>query len=398
MRLSVAANYDTGLIPQLARYPVKEIYGKYPADVVGGGRPSYMARPLSRQALNNYVQTLKEHGIEFNYLFNSSCLGNREWSKGWQKKTDRLLDELSGMGVPWLTVSNPYLLELIRKRHPHFKIKVGIYAQVDTAERARFWEGLGADCITLESFSINRAFERLLDIRRAVSCDLQLIVNHCCLPNCAIQPYHQNQFAHASDGSRGLCLDYCFFTCTLLRLQNPHLFIQAGWIRPEDLKTYEDLGFSSFKLMERNIPSENLLQRVRVYSERSFQGNLAELLLSHAFPKPPPGPRVWNWRFFFRPLDLNPRRLLPLMKLARRQGMLFPRETFPIHIDASKIPSDFLGHIQEQGCGERGCQGCGYCRKVAEEAVNIDSAFQDETVSGLRAVKDSMISGSLWNV
>ena len=397
MRLSVAANYDTGLIPKLACYPVKEVYGKYPADVVGGGRPSYMARPLSRKTLGNYVEALKRHDIEFNYLFNSSCLGNREWSGRWQKKANRLLDELSDMGVPWLTVSTPYLLELIKKRYPHFKLKVGIYAQVDTSERARFWADLGADCITLESFSINRAFERLHEIRQAVACDLQLIVNHCCLPNCAMQPYHQNQFAHASDGSRGLFLDYCFLNCTLQRLKNAQLFIQAGWIRPEDLSIYENMGFTSFKLMERNIPSENLIQRVKAYSERAFQGNLAELFLSHGFSKPPPGPRIWNWRFFFRPLDVNPRRLLPFMRLARRQGMLFPRDGFPIHIEAAKIPSDFLNHIRQRGCGEKGCQSCGYCTEVAEAALSIENRFLQDSIAELREAKDSMISGSLWN-
>ena len=397
MRLSVAANYDTELVPELARYPVKEIYGKYPADIVGGGRPSYMGSPLSRKSLKNYVEVLKQHGIEFNYLFNSSCLGNREWSGRWQKKTNHLLDELSEMGIPWLTVSTPFLLELIKNRYPHFKVKVGIYAQVDTAERARFWADLGADSITLESFSINRAFERLHEIRRAVTCDLQLIANHCCLPNCAMQPYHQNQFAHASDGSGGLFLDYCFLNCSLLRLQNPRFFIQAGWIRPEDLSLYENMGFTSFKLMERNIPSENLLQRVKAYSERFFKGNLAELFLSHGFPKPPPGPRIWNWRFFFRPLDLNPRRLVPFLRLARRQGMLFPRDSFPIHIDAVKIPSDFLDHMREQGCGEKGCQECGYCEDVAEAAVGIESPFLQESIAELKKVKDSMVSGSLWN-
>ncbi len=398
MRLSIAANYDTELIPQLAGYPVKEVYGKYPSDVVGGGRPSYMGSPLSRKELNSYARALEKYGIEFNYLLNSSCLGNREWSGRWQKKLRRLLDELSEMEIPWLTVSTPYLLELIKKRYPHFKIKVGIYAQVDTAERARFWEDLGANSIALESFSINRAFNRLKEIRQAVSCDLQLIANHCCLPNCAMQPYHQNQFAHASDGSRELFIDYCFLNCTRLRLEKPQLFIQAGWIRPEDLEVYENMGFSSFKLMERSIPSENLLQRVKAYSERSFQGNLAELLLSHGFPKSPPKSQMWNWRFFFRPFSINPRRLLPLLRLARQQGMLFPRESFPVHIDTEKIPPDFLRTMQDQGCGEKGCQSCGYCREVAEAALNIESHFLQDSIARLQEVKGSMVSGSFWNV
>ena len=100
---------------------------------------------------------------------------------------------------------------------------------------AVFEEDLGADEITLESFSINRNFDRLQNIRRAVRCSLQLIVNHPCLPNCPMQIAHQNDFAHSSDGSRRLFIDYCLFTCSAMRLKDPCLFIKSGWIRPEDL-------------------------------------------------------------------------------------------------------------------------------------------------------------------
>ena len=33
-----------------------------------------------------------------------------------------------------------------------------------------------------------------------------------------MQPYHQNGFAHSSDGSRELFIDYCFLHCTMERL------------------------------------------------------------------------------------------------------------------------------------------------------------------------------------
>ena len=40
MNLTVPANYDLELVPALAQYPVAEVYGKLPGDLVGGGRPS----------------------------------------------------------------------------------------------------------------------------------------------------------------------------------------------------------------------------------------------------------------------------------------------------------------------------------------------------------------------
>ena len=46
-RFSLAANYDPELVPKLAAYPVDEVYGKFPDDGVSGGRPRYLATPLT---------------------------------------------------------------------------------------------------------------------------------------------------------------------------------------------------------------------------------------------------------------------------------------------------------------------------------------------------------------
>src|ERR1017187_2444098 len=186
-RFSLAANYDSELVPALAPYPVDEVYGRFPTDGTSSGRPRYLATPLSEADLRSYIRLLDHHGIAFNYLLNGACFGNREWTRPWQKRVTALLTKLGRLGVRRVTVSTPLLLELVTRRFPEFKVRVGIYAQVDTPRRARFWEDLGADAITLESFSINRNFRRLAAIRQSVHCELQLIANHVCLLNCPLQ-------------------------------------------------------------------------------------------------------------------------------------------------------------------------------------------------------------------
>jgi collagenase-like PrtC family protease len=300
-KFSLAANYDPELVPQLAGYPVDEVYGKFPTDGVSSGRPRYLATPLSETDLRNYIRLLERHGIAFNYLLNGACFANREWTRPWQRKVTALLSKLGKLGVRRVTVSTPFLLELVKRRFPEFKVRVGIYAQVDTPRRARFWEDLGADAIVLESFSINRNFRRLAAIRQAVRCDLELIANHVCLMNCPMQTYHQNGFAHASDDTGTLFIDYCFMRCSRTRLMDPSQFIKSAWIRPEDLAVYEAMGYTTFKLLERGIPSAELLRRVKAYSERRFDGNLAELLLSYGFKQPVRKESLWNLRHFFKP-------------------------------------------------------------------------------------------------
>jgi len=397
-KFSLAANYDPELVPALAAYPVDEVYGKFPADGVSGGRPRYLATPLSEADLGRYINVLDRHDIAFNYLLNGACFGNREWTRPWQKRVNALLSKLGNLGVHRVTVSTPFLLELVKRRFPEFKVRVGIYAQVDTPRRARFWEELGADAITLESFSINRDFRRLAAIRQAVSCGLQLIANHACFLNCPLQTYHQNGFAHASDDTSTLFIDYCFLRCSRLRLSDPSQFIKAAWIRPEDLAAYEAMGYTTFKLLERGIPSAELLRRVKAYSERQFSGNLAELLLSYGFKEPARRESLWTLRHFWKPWQANPLRLKPLLDLARLQGMLSSLPEFPIRVDARQIPENFLDGFRDRDCVSTDCQACGYCERIAEQAVSISPEYRTAVLEKYAEIDDTMATGGLWGV
>ena len=393
---SVAANYEPSIVPQLSRHPVSEVYGKLPRDLVGGGRPSYLGTDQSFRQLEDYVGALRDAGIRFNYLFNSACLGNREWSRGWQRKFDRLSDKLLKMGTDTFTVSTPYLLEVMRTRHPELRLKVGIFAQVDTPRRARFWEELGADAITLESFSINRNFARLKEIRDAVNCDLQLIVNHCCLPNCPMQVYHQNGFAHSSDRTGRLFIDYCFFKCSRLRCLDPSLYIKSAWIRPEDLGAYEDLGYHSFKLTERGLPSNEVLKRVQAYSARKFEGNLAELLLFCGSGQVQQRGIKWLLRHFFKPSQVLPWKLKSLYRLADEQGMFSALDELPVRIDGNRLPVDFLEKFRTLDCSNTDCRQCGYCATVAESTVRIDEEYRQRVLQHGAAAEQSLLDGSFW--
>ncbi|MGM0380545.1 MAG: U32 family peptidase [bacterium] len=369
MKLHLAANYDSRLVDELEETSVASVYGKMQGDVVGGGRSSYMGQSLSWTELADYIARLKKKGIEFTYLLNSSCLGNREWTRSAQKKIRKLLDRIVEAGAGGVTVSTPYLLKLIKERHPDLHVTVGIYAQVDTLKRVRFWESLGADAITLESFSINRNFTTLRKIRAGAEAELILIANHICLPNCGLQPYHQNCFAHSSDNSGNFFIDYSYLKCNRRRFANPELFISSSWIRPEDIENYEDMGFETFKLLERDLPTSLLLKRVQAYEEGEFNGNLAELFLSHSFGRQKDGLSFWHYLFNLFSVPLKS--LLRADKFMKSQGLLHELDECPVQIDSEKIPADFLAHFKDRDCLNSECDRCGYCREIANEAVTI---------------------------
>jgi len=84
-----------------------KFYGKFPTDGVSGGRPRYLATPLSETDLRNYIRLLERHGIAFNYLLNGACFGNREWTRP-AEKGDGPAGQVGEMGVRRVTVSRHF--------------------------------------------------------------------------------------------------------------------------------------------------------------------------------------------------------------------------------------------------------------------------------------------------
>jgi collagenase-like PrtC family protease len=93
-------------------------------------------------------------------------------------------------------------------------------------------------------------------------------VNNSCLQSCPYTAYHKVTLAHASQAghaSRGFFVDYCYLKCSFLKLLEPVNYIRSDWIRPEDLARYEALGYTTFKLTERNAPTEVMARRVKAW-------------------------------------------------------------------------------------------------------------------------------------
>ncbi len=393
MKLHLAANYDPTLVDRLEENSVTTVYGKLPNDVVGGGRAAYMGKNLGWPELTRYIKKLRDTGRRFSYLLNSSCMGNREWSRRTQKKLRKLLDKIVRSGAESVTVSTPYLLRLIKKNYPDLRVTVGVYAQVDTVKRVRFWESQGADAITLESFSLNREFDRLRKIVEVASAELILIANHLCLPNCSLQPYHQNGFAHSSDNSRELFIDYCYLKCNQQRFSNPALFISSSWIRPEDIKIYEQLGFNTFKLLERDLPTSVLLERVAAYENREYHGNLARLFLSHSFGRPRVSTSLWE--YLLKLLSAPFKSLRRANNFMKDQGLLHELDECPVIIDSEQIPTDFLSFFNDKDCLNSDCSNCGYCAEIAGRAVTITSALTEKKYTNFL---DRLETGEFWDV
>jgi collagenase-like PrtC family protease len=406
MKLSVACNFDEELLEGLAPYPVYEVYGKLTADYFGGGRPSFYLPEVNRSGLERYVRRARDHGIGFNYLLNASAMGNLEFTREGQRKMEELLEWVDGIGVESVTVASIYFLRLVKRRHPQLKVRVSAHRFTDTPRKVRFWVDSGADCIVVTEVSLHRELAILRAMQEAAQgVELQLIVNNWCRQDCAIAGNHAVGLSAASQsGNRGFPLDYCSLVCNELRLREPVNLIRANWIRPEDLPIYEELGYHNFKIVERNTPTQILLERVRAYAQRRYDGNLLDLVQNYAYPYEKVGPRAKDaysykrmLKYFIKPKVVNLIKFRKVMDFGQVAGVLYPRHgPNPVQIDNRSLDG-FMQRFKEQGCQDLDCEACRYCHEWAERVVKIDPDWRQRMGEIYDDLLGEIDSGSFWD-
>ncbi|MCP4668048.1 MAG: hypothetical protein GY849_16990, partial [Deltaproteobacteria bacterium] len=234
MNIRVSTNWDNALLDGLAETCAEEVYGKLPHDVIGGVRPAFLLPQINRKEAEEHVRYTHEKGLRFNYLINTMCLNNVHYSRKGYREIVELLEWIGAIGVDIVTAGFPYMIRLVQEVLPGMKIKASSVCRINSVYRAKQYEDFGVDEIIIDE-NINRDFDTLKAIRKAVDCELELIANPCCLHDC---PHQGEHVAHDGHASQDHSMDhYCYlqfpyYNCTLKKFTNPVEIIKARWIRP----------------------------------------------------------------------------------------------------------------------------------------------------------------------
>jgi len=347
MKLSVPTSWDNSLVEKLKELNaetknIHELYGTMRASVLGGGRPSAILPDVSFAQVKEHIDFVHSRGFSFNYLVNAPCHGGKEFEPKFRDKMFEYLDWVNNLNVDIVTLSNPYLVELVRKEYPSLKIKISSFAYVNSVNIAGYYDQLGADRITL-GIGLTRRLGKLRKIRESTRADLEVIVNANCIFDCPLTGYHSRLNGHESleqeDGKPPLFVDYPVFKCFQKRLLSPEEMIKSCWIRPEDIRIYEEIGIEHFKLAGRTFPNEWILRCAEAYSHRKHGGNLLDLLVMSSIP-------------FLASLTGDKTRLSSIFYVA------------------NQALDGFLDFFKDHDC-HGDCEACGYCPGVAKQALQV---------------------------
>ncbi len=388
MNFELACNWDPALVAGLEGHPPVELFGGMPGSVIAGGRASFVAPPATEDEVVEYIKKAHEGGHRFNLLLNASCLDNREYQRDGYGEITAHIDWVARSGADSVTVTIPYLLQIIKRRHPALTVYISSWARVESVRRAQYFRDMGADGIVL-SEEINRDFKTLEAIRKAVDCRLILIANPGCLYGCPRSYYHANVMTHGSQGghpSEGFLVDQCYFSCTMEKMRSPVELVKIRWIRPEDVEDYEMAGIDALKIIDRYKTTGTLLGYLDAYRARRFEGNIVELLNLPRKKAFLPA----NIKYIMRDEYIN------TTKLSEFSDITDYPVSECLKLDNTKIPANFLSFFKTKECRSSDCNECGFCGLVAGRAVTVDEGPLAGLSGRYEALLDSLVSGEIY--
>lgn len=379
MQLTVGCNWDFKLIDDILEngYPVRDLFGAAHHSIVGGGRPTCIIPEVKNEEIEEFIKKIHHHKMEFTYLLNAPCMNGQEFVTETHRK---LLDEIqwiSDIGVDNLVITIPYLIELIKEQFPKFKIRVSTIARVNSVNKAKFFEMLGADEITPDVM-INRNFKVLEKMVNSVNCNINLLVTDGCLYECPFRQYHYNLCGHGSQTFNDrYYIDYPLISCSIIKYSNPTEIVKCRWIRPEDLIHYEEIGIKNFKIGGRRLPTDVIVNSVKAYSEREYKGNLSDI--------------IQGYKFSFGSIQqLEPNKSFGDTVEVERNANLY--------IDNSKLDG-FIEFFKKNGDKCRAnCDDCNYCAEWAEKAIIMDKEGTEMYLDSLKTFRNNLVTSREFGV
>ncbi|QKR00310.1 U32 family peptidase [Metallosphaera tengchongensis] len=348
MRLVVGTNFDDTLVEKIREYPVTHMFGSHTKTLTGHGRASFVLPTIDDERFRAHLEVVHGSKIKFLYTMNTATLNGGEYSEKYLTRLRNEIERLVNMGVDGFVVALPLLIKLIKREHPDLEVSISSYARIYNLREVENFVDLGADTVILHEDD-NRNFRLLKSLERFKGkVDFEVITNNSCLWGCAYRRTH-DIVSSQSSAENGIIawFEYPILFCATDVRNDLANIVRMRWIRPEDLRVYEDLGIDRFKIAGRNKRTEWIVRAVKAYASRKYVGNLLDIV---SYPQGRAVPKVME--------KVNGPKDYELLK--------------EVYVDNLKFPENWLSFFKYNECEERSCSECRYCDAVARQVINVN--------------------------
>lgn len=253
---------------------INEVYGSMANGIIPHGRSSKSVPKVTKKYIEDFILFLRKNDFSFVYLLNSPFHFE---SNSQKNKVIKYLDWIVyTLKVNTVTISSYELMKFVRNRYPNLNIYISTIAGVSKADQLDKYINIRPSRVILHH-DANRNFsdlKKIIEKTKNLNIETELMLTESCLRRCPNRKAHYEYFKKINNKK-----DTGFHTsCNTLKFTYPRELLKANFIRPEDIKYYEDLGIHNFKITGRSKPAEWLPKVTNAYLNRIYNGNLIRLL------------------------------------------------------------------------------------------------------------------------
>lgn len=258
---------------------IYEVYSPAPPDICPTGRRGHI--PIDLAEIKRQAKLAHDYGVRYNVLMNGTCFGGLEFSESFRRRISDFVKYIVDIGADSTTIMNPFLIDLVRSISTKIEIIAGSHAEMVEPKKIERFKNRGATRVVLHQ-NVYRNFEMLKVIRQSTDLAVEIIPNQGCLYQCECFINHVNIVAHASTATEEEIVSFGDFDfpikrCRKIRQTDPIEFLMSCFIRPEDVHIYEEMGFDMFKFAGRNTSTEWMVNALKAYISRNYEGNVFDL-------------------------------------------------------------------------------------------------------------------------
>ena len=285
MKYAIGFNWESELVDFARELNLKskdkifEFFGSPAFSFFGGATTYPRVKDVSFEKVEKKVKYVKSKGIEFDYLINASVFPKINSGDSF-KQAINYLEFIKNLNPEIITVGNEETLNFIIKHFPEFKINLSIVLAIKSLNRAEafFKKYSNIRRIVLHQ-TLNRdkkELEKHIKLAHKYNVEVELLVNEICLYDCPNMKAHYNYLGKISQSKMNSNLKF-FDYCCKVRSENPLEFLNACWIRPEDVKIYEEMGVDILKIAGRGESNKYLKRIMGAFIKREYRGNIMNL-------------------------------------------------------------------------------------------------------------------------
>lgn len=240
------------------------------------------------------LKLAKSYGFKTNLLLNNVLLGIPHSDKDLKvsiPKIQKYLEKVYSEGVlDRVTVSNPYLLELINwKKLPNVEVKTSVNFQIKGPKTidllnniSDHWLNKKVDSVEIQK-DLLKNIKFLEAIKKKAGKDIKfsIIINEGCLTGCPYQMAHQ-LYAFSFPKNDGKInqdkISFNIAKCKYITQKEPWRVLDSNWILPSWMQYYKNC-IDEFKLTDREASTEDIFYIVKAYTTGDYdKNNLCRLI------------------------------------------------------------------------------------------------------------------------